>query len=114
MLGSKFAKARLPKGHARQLRWLGHVRRMPETRLSKELLTAWLPQKRPVGRPELTYGQAVVRTARAVEAAGGLVQPAAAAAAAAATAAAAVATTAAGTAAAPALRATCTEPRGTR
>jgi hypothetical protein len=28
---------------------------MPETRLPKQLLTAWLPQKRPVGRPELTY-----------------------------------------------------------
>jgi hypothetical protein len=46
----------------RQLRWLGHVWRMPETRLPKKLLTAWLPQKRPVGRPELTCGQTVVRT----------------------------------------------------
>jgi len=62
----------------RQMRWLGHVWRMPEKRLPKQLLTAWLPQKRPVGRPELTYGQTVVRTVRAVEAAGGLAQPAAA------------------------------------
>ena len=53
-------------------RGLGHVWRMPEKRLPKQLLTAWLPQKRPVGRPELTYGQTVVRTVRAVEAAGGL------------------------------------------
>jgi hypothetical protein len=75
----------------RQMRWLGHVWRMPETRLPKQLLTAWLPQKRPVGRPELTYGQTVVRMTRAVEAAGGLAQPAAAVAAAAAAVAAAVA-----------------------
>jgi hypothetical protein len=52
----------------------------------------WLPQKRPVGRPEFTYGQMVVRTVRAVEAAGGLAQPATAVAAAAAAVAAAVAT----------------------
>jgi hypothetical protein len=76
----------------RQMRWLGHVWRMPETRLPKQLLSAWLPQKRPVGRPELTYGQAVVRTVRAVEAAGELAQPAATVAAAAAAVAAAVAT----------------------
>jgi hypothetical protein len=56
----------------RQMRWLGHVWRIPETRLPKQLLTAWLPQKRPVGRPELTYGQTVVRTVRAVEAHGEL------------------------------------------
>ena len=46
----------------RQLRWLGHVWRMPTARVPKRLLTAWLPQKRPVGRPELTYGHTVVRT----------------------------------------------------
>jgi hypothetical protein len=79
---------------------------MPETRLPKQLLTAWLLQKRPVGRPELTYGQTVVRTVRAVEAAGarglerGLAQPAAAVAAAAAAVAAAVASKAVDVAAA--------------
>jgi hypothetical protein len=39
--------------------------------MPKRILTAWLPQKRPVGRPELTYGHTVVRTVRAVEEAGG-------------------------------------------
>jgi hypothetical protein len=48
------------------------------SKLPKRLLTAWLPQKRPVGRPELTYGHTVVRTVRAAEEAGGFVGPAAA------------------------------------
>jgi hypothetical protein len=86
---------------------------MPETRLPKQLLRAWLLQKRPVGRPELTYGQTVVRTARAVEVAGGLAQLAAAVAAAAAAVAAAVATKAVGVAAV-ALRVSGTEPREAR
>jgi hypothetical protein len=63
-----------------------------------------LPQKRPVGRPELTYGQTAVRTVRAVEADRGLAQPAAAVAAAAAAVAAAVATKAVDVVAAAALR----------
>jgi hypothetical protein len=87
-----------------------------ETRLPKQLLIAWLPQnKRPVGRPELTsiYGQTVVRTVRAVEATGGLAQPAAAVAAAAAAVAAAVATKAVDVATV-ALRVAGTEPREAR
>jgi hypothetical protein len=86
-----------------------------ETPLPKQLLIAWLPQKRPVGRPELTsiYGQTVVRTVRAVEATGGLAQPAAAVAAAAAAVAAAVATKAVDVATV-ALRVAGTEPREAR
>jgi hypothetical protein len=61
----------------RQLRWLGHVRRMPTTRMPKKLLTAWMPLARLIGRPELAYGQTVLRTVRAVEAGGGFVGPAA-------------------------------------
>jgi hypothetical protein len=38
----------------RQMRWLGHVWRMSVAWLPKELLAAWVPQKRLVGRPELT------------------------------------------------------------
>jgi hypothetical protein len=44
--------------------------------MPKRLPTAWFPQKRPVGRPEFTYGHTVVRTVRAVEEAGGFVGPA--------------------------------------
>jgi hypothetical protein len=39
----------------RHMRWLGHVWRMPEMRLPKQLLTAWLLQKGPVGRPERAH-----------------------------------------------------------
>jgi hypothetical protein len=42
----------------RQLRWLGHVARMPPQRLPRKLLTCWAPSARPVGRPLLTYAYA--------------------------------------------------------
>jgi hypothetical protein len=94
----------------RQLRWLGHVWWTPTARVPKRLLTAWLPQKRPVGRSGLTYGHTVVRTIRAVEQAGGFVGSAAALAAATAATAAAVATKAVDTAA-EAIRAAGAAPR---
>ena len=34
-----------------QLRWLGHVSRMPQERLPKQALVAKKNEKRPVGRP---------------------------------------------------------------
>ena len=40
----------------RQLRWLGHVSRMPFDRLPRSLLSSWLPYKRPRGAPEMTFG----------------------------------------------------------
>ena len=43
----------------RQLQWLGHVARMPPDRLPRKFLAAWCYQKRPVGRPEYTYGEGV-------------------------------------------------------
>ena len=40
----------------RRLQWAGHVYRMPAARLPRQLLTAWVPHKRPIGRPSKTYG----------------------------------------------------------
>ena len=42
----------------RQLRWLGHVRRMDfSTRLPRRMLSCWVPHPRPVGAPLMTYGR---------------------------------------------------------
>ena len=46
----------------RNLRWAGHVARMPPTRLPRKLLTAHVPHKRPIGRPFQTFGHAVARS----------------------------------------------------
>ena len=44
----------------RQLRWLGHMRRMDfESRLPRRLLSSWVPHSRPVGAPSMTYGRSV-------------------------------------------------------
>ena len=47
--------------HARQLRWLGHVRRMGPERLPRLMLSAWVAHKRPAGAPQLTYGRTVAK-----------------------------------------------------
>ena len=39
----------------RQLRWAGHVARMPTTRLPLKILSAWGRSKRPRGTQRLTY-----------------------------------------------------------
>jgi hypothetical protein len=44
---------------ARTLRWAGHVARMDMDRLPRKLLTGWVDNKRPVGRPKLTYGHSL-------------------------------------------------------
>ena len=44
---------------ARLLQWLGHVFRMPEERLLRRMLTAWISAPRPQGRPPLTYAQGI-------------------------------------------------------
>ena len=45
----------------RQLRWLGHVRRMDFSRMPRRMLSAWVPHKRPVGAPVMTYGRSVLK-----------------------------------------------------
>ena len=44
----------------RQLRWLGHVRRMDyDRRLPRHMLSAWAPHPRPLGAPKMTYGRSI-------------------------------------------------------
>ena len=45
----------------RQARWLGHVSRMPSERLPRRMLSAWVPQRRPIGAPAMTYGRSVFK-----------------------------------------------------
>ena len=40
-----------------QLRWAGHVARMPYNRLPRKMLSSWVPHKRPRGAPKMTYGR---------------------------------------------------------
>ena len=41
----------------RQMRWDGHVSRMPWKRIPQKMLTAWCNSKRPKGAPQMTYGR---------------------------------------------------------
>ena len=45
----------------RQLRWLGHVSRMPFDRLPRRLLSSWLPYKRSRGVSEMTFGKTMIK-----------------------------------------------------
>ena len=45
--------------YMRQLRWLGHVRRMPQDRLPRRLLTSWVCNPRTQGGQEMNYGRTV-------------------------------------------------------
>ena len=40
-----------------QLRWAGHVARMPFHRLPRKMLSSWVRAKRPRGSPQFTYGR---------------------------------------------------------
>ena len=43
--------------HNRLLRWAGHVARMDvAVRIPRQLLTAWVHNPRPIGRPAMTFG----------------------------------------------------------
>ena len=43
----------------RQLRWVGHVYRMPFERLPRRMLTSWVAAKRPAGGQLMTFGRSV-------------------------------------------------------
>ena len=46
--------------HRRQLRWLGHMRRMDYAqRLPRRLLSSWVAHPRPRGAPPMTYGRSI-------------------------------------------------------
>ena len=42
-----------------QLRWAGHVARMPWDRLPRKMLSSWVRAKRPRGAPRFTYGRSL-------------------------------------------------------
>ena len=48
----------------RNLRWAGHVARMPLSRLPRALLTGWVGHPRPDGRPQQTFGHALKKNLR--------------------------------------------------
>ena len=43
-----------------QLRWAGHVIRMPWSRLPRKILSCWVRSKRPRGAPKFTYGRSLM------------------------------------------------------
>ena len=43
----------------RQLRWTGHVARMPMSRLPRKIPSSWTCSKRPKGAPQMTYGRSL-------------------------------------------------------
>ena len=53
--------------HRRQLRWIGHVSRMPWDRLPRKFLSSWCYQARPVGRPVYRWGEGAEGAIKAVE-----------------------------------------------
>ena len=46
----------------RQLRWAGHVARMPNDRLPRKMLSCWVNNKRPRGAPQMTYGRSLKKS----------------------------------------------------
>ena len=44
-----------------QLRWAGHVIRMPWSRLPRKMLSCWVRSKRPRGAPKYTYGRSLMK-----------------------------------------------------
>ena len=49
---------------SRQLRWLGKIARMEETRLPRKFIGAWHVNPRPIGRPQQTIRHTYLRALR--------------------------------------------------
>ena len=49
-----------------QLRWAGHVARMPFKRLPRKMLSSWVRAKRARGAPQLTYGRTLRKALKKV------------------------------------------------
>ena len=47
-----------------QLRWAGHVMRMPWSRLPRKMMSCWVGAKRPRGCPRMTYGRSLYKNLR--------------------------------------------------
>ena len=47
-----------------QLRWIGHVARMPWERLPRKMLSCWVRSKRPRGCPKFTFGRSLKKSLR--------------------------------------------------
>ena len=45
-----------------QMRWAGHVMRMPWNRLPNKMISSWVRAKRPRGCPSLTYGRSLKKS----------------------------------------------------
>ena len=52
--------------YRRQLRWLGHLSRMPWNRLPRKLLSSWVYQSRPRGRPVYRWGEGMEKAVHAI------------------------------------------------
>uniref|UniRef100_A0A7S2I8R2 Endonuclease-reverse transcriptase n=2 Tax=Helicotheca tamesis TaxID=374047 RepID=A0A7S2I8R2_9STRA len=52
---------------SRQLRWLGKIAMMKETRLPRKFINAWHPNPRPVGRPLTTIRHTYLRALKLID-----------------------------------------------
>ena len=50
----------------RRLEWLGHVARMDEDRMPKQMMFGWLPQARPQGGPRRRWRDVICCDLRAI------------------------------------------------
>ena len=51
----------------RIIHWIGHVSRMSMDRLPRQLITSWVQNPRPLGRPLMTYGATISKALRSMD-----------------------------------------------
>ena len=51
----------------RIIRWIGHVSRMSMDRLPRQLMTSWVQNPRPLGRPLMTYGATILKALKSMD-----------------------------------------------